>query len=247
MRVLNGLILASLLAAGGLAQTRGFTSQPFVTGGFGNVVFPAGTPITPPGVSPFPNVVFPSPGTGPQLVLPTNRFVAAGGANRGFNGGFVGGQWRGRRTGILPYAVPVYIPGYGYDYYGYDAGYGYGSGYGYPYGPVPPAPQPPNVIVPYPSAQPPVVVGGDNSRAATPPPAQPQAAAPDESAEPTHYLIALKDHTIFSAVAYWVEGDTLHYFTTPSTHNQVSLSLVDRDLTDRLNREAGVTLNLPKN
>jgi hypothetical protein len=42
-----------------------------------------------------------------------------------------------------------------------------------------------------------------------------------------------------------VDGDTLHYFTSGSTHNQVSLSLVDRDLTKRLNEESGLQLNLP--
>ena len=58
-------------------------------------------------------------------------------------------------------------------------------------------------------------------------------------------MIAYKDHTIYSAVAYWVEGDTLHYFTTGATHNQVSLALVDRDLTQRLNEELGNNLQLP--
>jgi endonuclease YncB( thermonuclease family) len=60
----------------------------------------------------------------------------------------------------------------------------------------------------------------------------------------SHYLIAFKDHTIYSAVAYWVDGDTLHYFTTGSTHNQVSLSLVDVPLTERLNKEAGEDIRL---
>jgi hypothetical protein len=63
--------------------------------------------------------------------------------------------------------------------------------------------------------------------------------------EPPRYLLAFLDHTVYSAVAYWVEGDTLHYFTSGNTHNQVSLSLVDRVLTERLNRESGVTLRLP--
>jgi hypothetical protein len=58
-------------------------------------------------------------------------------------------------------------------------------------------------------------------------------------------LIALKDHTIYSAIAYWVDGSTLHYFTSGNTHNQVSLPLVDRDLTQRLNRESGLQLSLP--
>ena len=48
--------------------------------------------------------------------------------------------------------------------------------------------------------------------------------------------MAFKDHTIYTAVAYWVDGDTLHYFTSGNTHNQVSLSLVDRELTERLNQ-----------
>jgi len=46
-------------------------------------------------------------------------------------------------------------------------------------------------------------------------------------------------------VAYWVDGDTLHYFLPGNTHNQVSLALVDRDLTQRLNRESGVEVHLP--
>ena len=59
------------------------------------------------------------------------------------------------------------------------------------------------------------------------------------------FLIAFKDHTIYAAIAYWVEGDTLHYVTNQSTHNQVSLDLVDRELSDRLNRERQVDFRLP--
>jgi hypothetical protein len=46
-------------------------------------------------------------------------------------------------------------------------------------------------------------------------------------------------------VAYWVDGDTLHYFTSANTHNQASVSLVDRDLTERLNKESGLEVKLP--
>lgn len=63
--------------------------------------------------------------------------------------------------------------------------------------------------------------------------------------EPTHYYIALKDHHIYLAVAFWVEGETLHYFLPGNTHNQVSLSLVDYALTERLNRESGTEVRLP--
>lgn len=52
-----------------------------------------------------------------------------------------------------------------------------------------------------------------------------------------YYLIAFKDHSIYSAFAYWVDGDTLHYVTPQRVHNQVSLALVDRALTERLNRD----------
>jgi hypothetical protein len=68
---------------------------------------------------------------------------------------------------------------------------------------------------------------------------------PASTAEPSHYLIAFKDHSIYSAVAYWVDGDTLHYFTSGNTHNQASVSLVDRDLTERLNKESGLEVKLP--
>jgi len=51
-------------------------------------------------------------------------------------------------------------------------------------------------------------------------------------------------HHLF-AVAYWVDGDTLHYFTSGNTHNQASVSLVDRELTERLNRELGIDFKLP--
>jgi len=65
------------------------------------------------------------------------------------------------------------------------------------------------------------------------------------TAEPEHYYVALKDHHVYLAVAYWVDGDTLHYVLPGNTHNQVSLSLVDRDLMQRLNRESGTEVRLP--
>ena len=61
-----------------------------------------------------------------------------------------------------------------------------------------------------------------------------------------HYLIAFKDHSIYSAFAYWVEGDTLHYVTPQRVHNQASLSLLDRDLTEKLNRDRSMQVKLPR-
>jgi hypothetical protein len=41
------------------------------------------------------------------------------------------------------------------------------------------------------------------------------------------WLSLFKDHTIYSAVAYYTEGDTLHYFTSGNVHKQASLTLVE--------------------
>ena len=77
------------------------------------------------------------------------------------------------------------------------------------------------------------------------PPSQVRPPEPTVAEESPTFLIAFKDHTIYAAIAYWVEGDTLHYVTNQRTHHQVSLALVDRELSDRLNRERQVDFRLP--
>jgi hypothetical protein len=148
------------------------------------------------------------------------------------------------RPGAFLYSYPVYVGGGGY----YDSSY---------YGQQAPAAtgqdQQPNVIVVYPPQQPPVIINQYGSGDAPyPTRVQPQNIypSPAQAEEPStgdapHYLIAFKDHSIYSAVAYWVDGDTLHYFTTGSTHNQASVSLIDRELTERLNKESGAEVKLP--
>jgi endonuclease YncB( thermonuclease family) len=64
-------------------------------------------------------------------------------------------------------------------------------------------------------------------------------------AENVTFLIALKDSSVYTAVAYWVEGDTLHYITPQGRHNQVSLELVDRALSEKLNQGRKVEFKLP--
>lgn len=164
--------------------------------------------------------------------------------------GLVGGGLNRGLVGVT-YAYPVYL-GSGY----YPAGYTDGS-YPYPDGsyPPPPAQQQPNVTVVYPPpAQPAPAMVNQFGPGPMPPPganpgANPEPVSPYEASttqtEPDHYLIALKDHTIYSVVAYWIDGDTLHYFTAGNVHNQASLSLVDRDLTARLNKESGQVIDLP--
>ncbi len=68
---------------------------------------------------------------------------------------------------------------------------------------------------------------------------------PYDDSQPTLYLIAFKDHSIIQALGYWMEGGALHYVSVEHTLNQVSMDLIDRDLSQRLNDERGVQFKLP--
>lgn len=70
-----------------------------------------------------------------------------------------------------------------------------------------------------------------------------QAAPADD--QPVVFLIALRDHTILPAVAYWVQGDTVNYITLQGAQNHVSLALIDRDFSRQLNAERKVPFRLP--
>ena len=258
MKAVAGWCVLFLFSAGLQAQSRGgYVAR----GGFPSVVYPGGTSATVPGTVRFnSSVLFPG-GGGPLPNSYRSQYGAAygtidpgfasrlGTTVRGRTGPAVpnrGGSYRhpgGGTTGVvaIPYAYPVYV----------------GGGYGYGYAPAETAPseaadqpapqQQPNVIVIYPQQAP--VPQQTASRPAIPLQEPSQAEPSQEPAvsnyESPRYLIAFKDHTIYSAMAYWVDGDTLHYFTSGNTHNQVSLALVDRSLTDRLNKESGVELHLP--
>jgi hypothetical protein len=146
---------------------------------------------------------------------------------------------------IVPY--PVYYGGY---YYPYDAPLappqGYENDYGYS------AQQPAPVVIlnqkfgndnGYP---PPPYGSAPQAPAAPAPPEdqnQPQAAAGESSS--IIFLIAMKDHTIFPAVAYWVEDSTLNYITAQGVRNRVSLDLVDKDFSKQLNKERSLDFALP--
>lgn len=241
MRTLCGIGVVLLGAGCLMAQSRsGFVTPVPVVRSFGSVVQP-GSPSGLPGVQRTTgSVIFPGgstqigiPGISPAAPNFTNGRLGAvphqtgrGGVHRGGTGGT-----------IVPY--PVYIPAY------YDNSY-YGGGTA----PITqPEPQQPNVTVIYPPQQAhPVIINmgsQDIPQQTLYQPEPRQQAAVEQPAEPDHYLLAFKDHSIYSAVAYWVDGDTVHYFTAGNTHNQASLSLVDRELTDRLNRESGHEVKLP--
>jgi endonuclease YncB( thermonuclease family) len=70
-------------------------------------------------------------------------------------------------------------------------------------------------------------------------------AAPQASEPQVMFLIAMKDHTIFPAVAYWVDGDTLNYITVQGSKNSASLDLVDREFSQQINKERRVEFGLP--
>lgn len=59
------------------------------------------------------------------------------------------------------------------------------------------------------------------------------------------FFIGLTDNSVYTAVAYWVEGGTLNYITPQGRHNQVSLPLIERETTARLNRGSKFQLHLP--
>ena len=232
---------------------------------FGSVVFPGGTTSPATGITRnFGSVVFPGgvqtqpirggappvnlrPGVGHATQIPLGTIQHQNirrQVGNGFGNGF--GNGRGNRS-VTPYvyAYPVYIGG------GYDNSFAPQESYG----PEPAPQQQPNITVIYPPqqhARPVMIQPGADSEYNTnvrPPASIYETPRPgntvSEPAESNRYLLAFKDHTIYSAVAYWVDGETLHYFTTGNTHNQASLSLIDRELTERLNRELGIDFKLP--
>ena len=66
---------------------------------------------------------------------------------------------------------------------------------------------------------------------------------PDD--QPTIFLIALTDHTVVAAIAYWVDGDTLNWVSRDAKQNHMSLSLVDRNFSKQLNDQRHVEFKLP--
>jgi hypothetical protein len=193
----------------------------------------------------------------PPIVVPT----------LGALGGNYGGSGRSRPLGgIAPPTFPIGVPqqqnqqqSSGYRYIGpvyyvpnaYDSGFSAApeySTFNTPATPVTPA-------APAAPPQPSVVINQYfNSRESLTP--STSAAAPvatglpatatkaDESAEPKYYLIAFKDRSVYTALAYWIEGDILHYVTTKNTHNQASVTLIDVDQTTKLNADNRLPFSL---
>ena len=66
----------------------------------------------------------------------------------------------------------------------------------------------------------------------------------DSDGKPTIYLIAFKDHRIVEALGYWIQGTMLHYVSVEYALNHASISLVDPDVSRRLNHERGIEFTL---
>ena len=166
-----------------------------------------------------------------------------GGFGRGFGFGHGFGRGFGGRFGIGLGFYGGYWPWYGYGY-GWDP-YWYG-GYGYPYDPYAYGAgsydsgyySNPNVTVVYPQTQAAVA------------PSQPVRPSIQEyrdeygQSREINYLIAFRDGTIRASIAYWVDGNTLHYVTRDHQERTVPLDSVDRSFSEKLNRDQRVPFHL---
>ena len=167
--------------------------------------------------------------------------------NGAYRGGYRNGGYRGGAV-----AVPYFLGGYGYGGYGYS---GYGDSNGYidngsvpPVGAAPVAAAPPVIINQYFGAPPgPAPDNQEDSsvRIYSQPSAQ-TASDGQASSDARTYLIAYKDHSVYTALAYWIEGHTLNYVTSGNTHNQADISLIDVDFTTKLNQDRGMPVSFSR-
>ena len=161
-------------------------------------------------------------------------------SGHGGYGGYGGGYGRS----FIPYVAPAY----GYGYYAPSA-YGYGSGYGNgdsAYGYAPQAPPPGQIMdfVPEDAQPAPPPAPDDPSLQVYQSPAPVQTPQDAAISEGRYYLIAYKDHSVYTALAFWMENGALNYVTPQNVHNQISLDLLDMDLTKTLNARRGLSFNI---
>ncbi len=221
-----------------LLASAGLFAQPNVTSpsGFGRILYPGGGPPASVGVGGFGRNIYPgvatvnSPGAPPVQNTP------------------------GHGQGIVAVPYPVYVGG----------GYAYTNpsntnwNWGIPqqstnqaqfanYVPVSPQQEPPVVIVNqyFNSDQAPARQVSQTAPVAAPAPVAPPQLTPTNQDRDVIFMIAMKDHTIYAASAYWVEDGALNYVTIQGDQNSVSMDLVDRDLSQRLNRDRRIAFGLP--
>lgn len=245
-RLTLGIATALVSANLSLAQYNAATMSPY-----------RAMPV-PPNASPG-NILY--PGGGGTMLHPTRLGGTISGAIPYTGVGPVQGGHGRPRTIVVPYAVPVWSGGY----------YGY-SGYGMPQAQpnitvVMPQQQTPSVIINQYSGTdaPRTVTTAENIERgelkvyeATPRRSEKPAESAAEPAtapaaarsyvrddKPNIYMIALKDDTVRQAIGYWVEGALLKYVTPQATITSVSLEMIDREASVRLNAQHKLELDLP--
>jgi hypothetical protein len=90
------------------------------------------------------------------------------------------------------------------------------------------------------------LIGVITERLQAPPPAPILAEEAKPNPPAPIYYLAFKDRTVESVAAYWTDGQMLHYMTPQGSHVQIRLGLVDRPLSNRLNRMRNVEFSLPE-
>ena len=121
-------------------------------------------------------------------------------------------------------------------------------------GVLPPQEDPPGSAAPLPDQPFPIPYAGPpgplpaiiNGRLHNAEPAVAERACPQPQPEdPVQFFIALKDGWVTTAAAYWISERTLHYITPQGSHNMVSLELIDRPRSARLNEGGRTPFLLP--
>lgn len=149
-----------------------------------------------------------------------------------------------RSEAFLPY-------GFGYEYvppFDYDDSYNDGPVYDYAPQPVPYVQQPTRFVQPparpvaHQTAHPVITEYTWPAAGAASSPSVPSTTS---ESEPQAFAIVLKDGSTLSAVTVFASEDILHYVDPDARHLRVSMSLVDRAATLKLNRARNLNLYLP--
>lgn len=243
-----GLAVVALgFGAAALAQQRGMyggISTGRIVGSFGDPGFASGLGATVSGL--------------PQTTtrVPLDRRVFGG----GYRGGFAGGRFDRTRTVVVPWGLPFF-------YGGYFSSIGSEGMVPAPtiVEPVQSAPSviinqyfTPEVVRPQmreyrelpESAQPSTPEARVTPQEAQQPKTETRASKQPSEAEqaaaqqPTITLLAFSDSSVAAAIAYWVQGDELHYVARNFAKRVVPLKLLDVELSRQLNRERNVEFRL---
>lgn len=229
------------------AQQRGMyggVSTGKIVGSFDSTGFAAGLGAT---VSSLPQT---------NRVIPLRRPGIYASPGRGPRGGY-GGGGHGRAV-VVPYGIPYGFvgSGYGVGYPGYDAAVP-------AQGMAEPVAQSPAVIINQ-YYSPEVVRPQIKEYTDLPEPVKPKDEEPKQQAtvyprgtqeevspervvsatRPTLTLLAFRDSTVVAVIAYWVEGQDLHYVTKSYAKKVVPLETLDKGVSLQLNSERGVAFSL---